>query len=184
MNILITNLFVDHNSGTETFVETLADGLKRAGHNPMLYAAKLGPQAERMRERGHVITDRIETLSVRPDVIHAQHVSVALVALAAFPETPVLNYCHSALFQSEAPILHPNVRRHVAVDEHCRARCLAEGAPAERLSVLLNPVDLEKFQLRGPLPKRPRRTPVPRAADVRASCRAAPRAEASSEAVP
>jgi glycosyltransferase involved in cell wall biosynthesis len=157
MNILITNLFVDHNSGTETFVETLADGLKRAGHNPMLYAAQLGPQAERMRQRGHVVTDRIATLPARPDVIHAQHVSVALAALAAFPETPVLNYCHSALFQSEAPILHPNVRRYVAVDEHCRARCLADGAPAERLSVLLNPVDLEKFQIRGPLPDRPRR---------------------------
>jgi hypothetical protein len=123
----------------------------------MLYAAKLGPQAERMRQRGHVVTDRIGTLPARPDIIHAQHVSVALAALAAFPETPVLSYCHSALFQSEAPILHPNVRRYVAVDEHCRTRCLADGAPAERLSVLLNPVDLEKFQLRGPLPARPRR---------------------------
>ena len=157
MRVLLTNLFIDRNSGTETFVETVADGLRRAGHCPMIYATRLGPQAERMSIRGHVVVDSIGALPAEPDVIHAQHAPTTIIAIAAFPHTPVLNYCHSARFAAETPVLHPNVRRHVAIDELCRARCLTDGDPRERLSVLLNPVDLERFSMRGALPNRPKR---------------------------
>lgn len=157
MRVLITNLFVDHNSGTETVVEILADGLRRAGHQPMIYAPMLGPQAERMRVRGHVLADRLDALPARPDVIHAQHVTPTLMAIAAFPGTPVLYACHSSRFALETPVLHPSVRRYVAVDGLCRDRCLAAGVPEDRLSVILNAVDLERFLPRPPLPARPAR---------------------------
>ena len=157
MRILVTNLFLDHYSGTENVAELLADGLRRAGHSVMLYAPLLGPQAERMRVRGHFVTDRLSSLPAAPDVIHAQHVIPALIAIAGFPKTPVLNACHSARFVLETPLHHPNVVRYVAVDQHCRDRCLAEGVPAERLSVVLNAVDLERFRPRSPLPERPAR---------------------------
>jgi hypothetical protein len=157
MRVLITNLFLDHNSGSEAVAEMLADGLRRAGHTPMLYASLLGPQAERMRARGHFVTDRLSSLPDRPDVIHAQHVTPALMAIIGLPETPVLYACHSARFVLETPIRHPNVARYVAVDDLCRDRCLADGIPADRLSVVLNAVDLERFAPRSPLPERPAR---------------------------
>ena len=157
MRILITNLFVARYSGSETVVELLADGLRQAGHAPMILAPTLGPQADRMRARGHVLVDRVAALPARPDVIHAQHTPVALAAMAAFPDVPAVFTCHSALFEVEAPRPHPQIRAWVAVDELCRERCLSRGVPAERLTVIPNAVDLHSFTRRSPLPERPAR---------------------------
>lgn len=157
MRVLITNLNVAEGSGSEAVVELLADGLRRAGHQPMLYAPTLGPQAERMRRRGHLVVDRLAALPARPDVIHAQHVTPALMAMAAFPETPAAYACHSAFFEVEAPRLHPQIRRWIAVDDLCAERSLSRGVPPERLHVVLNVVDAERFRPRPALPERPRR---------------------------
>lgn len=157
MRVLITNLFLANNSGSEVVVELLADGLRRAGHQPMVLAPTLGPQADRMRTRGHIIVDRVAALPAAPDIIHAQHVTVALSALAAFPETPAVFACHSANFEVEAPRPHPQIRRWIAVDDLCRDRCLSRGVPPDRLSVILNAVDFERFGRRPALPARPRR---------------------------
>lgn len=157
MRVLITNLYLANNSGSEVVVELLADGLRRAGHLPMVLAPTLGPQADRMRVRGHVVVDRIAALPAPPDIIHAQHVTVALSALAAFPETPAVFACHSGNYEVEAPRLHPQIRRWIAVDDLCRDRCLSRGIPPDRLSVILNAVDLERFSRRPSLPAKPRR---------------------------
>src|SRR5882672_3964245 len=53
--ILITNIGLLHRSGTEVVVEQLADGLRRRGHRPILFAPYLGPLAESMRERGFLV---------------------------------------------------------------------------------------------------------------------------------
>lgn len=157
MRVLITNLYLANNSGSEVVVELLADGLRRAGHLPMVLAPTLGPQADRMRVRGHVIVDRIAALPAPPDIIHAQHVTVALSALAAFPETPAVFACHSGNYEVEAPRLHPQIRRWIAVDDLCRDRCLSRGVPPDRLSVIPNAVDLDRFSRRAPLSAKPRR---------------------------
>lgn len=175
MRVLITNLFLARNSGSETVVELLADGLRRAGHQPMILAPTLGPQAARMRTRGHIIVDRAADVPAIPDIIHAQHTPVALAAMAAFLQTPTVFACHSASFEMEAPRPHPQITRFIAVDDLCRDRCLARGVPAERLSVILNAVDLERFTRRAPLPAKPRLalllTKTPGHAEVvRAAC--------------
>lgn len=157
VRVLITNMRMAGFSGSEVAAELAADGLRRAGHEPVLYAPALGEQAERMRVRGHVVADRLSAIPFRPDVIHAQHSSPTLMAMTAFPDVPVVHVCHSARFAQEAPIIHPQVRRFVAVDELCRQRCLADGAPADRLSIVQNPVDLLRFVERPPLPDKPKK---------------------------
>ncbi|RZJ97037.1 MAG: hypothetical protein EON88_04555, partial [Brevundimonas sp.] len=157
MRVLITNMRLARFSGTEVVVQHTADGLRRAGHEPVIYAPELGEQAERMRVQGHRIVDRLSAVPFQPDVIHAQHATPTLMAMAAFPDTPVVHMCHSALFQLEAPLIHPRIRRHVAVDRLCQERCLAAGVDPARLSVVYNPVDEARFVQRGPLPARPKR---------------------------
>jgi len=157
VRVLITNMRMAGFSGSEVAAELAADGLRRAGHEPVIYAPALGEQAERMRVRGHVVADRLSAIPFKPDVIHAQHSSPTLMAMTAFPDVPAVHVCHSARFAQEAPILHPQVRRFVAVDDLCRQRCLADGAPADRLSIVHNPVDLLRFVERPPLPDRPRK---------------------------
>jgi glycosyltransferase involved in cell wall biosynthesis len=156
LRILITNLFVANFTGSESVVELLADALSRAGHVPMIFAPTLGPQAERMQARGHIVVDRLAMLPQRPDVMHLQHITPALMALVAFPDVPAVFTCHSATLEVEAPRLHPQIRRYVAVDDFCRALCVKRDIPEDRLSVILNAVDLGRFKARPPLPLRPK----------------------------
>ncbi|HEV7822985.1 MAG TPA: glycosyltransferase family 4 protein [Burkholderiales bacterium] len=156
MRVLITNLFVANFSGSETVVELLADALRRVGHTPMIFAPTLGPQAERMRARSHIVVDRLARLPQRPDVMHLQHITPALMALVAFPDVPAVFTCHSATIELEAPRLHPQIRRYVAVDDFCRALCVKRDIQEDRLSVILNAVDLRRFNARPPLPPKPK----------------------------
>jgi glycosyltransferase involved in cell wall biosynthesis len=156
LRVLITNLFVANFSGSETVVELLADALRRAGHAPMIFAPTLGSQAERMQARGHIVVDRLARLPQRPDVMHLQHITPALMALVAFPDVPAVFTCHSATIEVEAPRLHPQIRQYVAVDDLCRALCRKRDIPEDRLSVILNAVDLRRFNARPPLPPKPK----------------------------
>ena len=156
MRILITNLFVANFSGSEAVVELLADALSKMGHVPMIFAPTLGPQAARMEARGHIVVDRLANLPERPDVMHLQHITPALMAMAAFPDVPAVFTCHSATIEIEAPRLHPQIRKFVAVDDLCRALCVGREVPVDRLSVILNAVDLTRFQARPPLPPKPK----------------------------
>ena len=157
MRILITNLYLANHSGSENFAELLADGLRRAGHTPMVYAPMLGPQALSMRRRGIAVVDRLDQISETPDVIHAQHLTPAFAAMLRFPDVPVVYTCHSSQFVVEAPIPHPRIRSVVAVDEACARRCRDQGFEGGKVKIILNPVDLERFARRPPLPEKPSR---------------------------
>lgn len=157
MRVLITNLFVKNYSGSENVVELLAEGLRRAGHQPTIYAPMLGEQAEKMQRRGFRVVDRAAQLTEMPDVIHGQHVTPCLVAMARFPDVPVVYACHSSFFDVESPLPHPQIREVIAVDESCAAKCREVGVAPDRLSIILNAVDLDRFKRRLPLPERPAR---------------------------
>ncbi|WP_395450437.1 hypothetical protein ACHMW7_11900 [Aminobacter sp. UC22_36] len=75
--------------------------------------------------------------------------------MARFPDVPVVYACHSSTLEIETPLPHPQIREVVAVDESCAARCLQRGVPADKLSVILNAVDMERFKRRAPLPDAP-----------------------------
>lgn len=155
--MLITNLFVSHYSGSENVVQLLASELRKAGHSPVLFAPLLGPQAGELREQGFEVVDRIDQVTEKPDVIHAQHLTPALIAMTRFPTAPVVFTCHSSAFEIEAPMLHPQIRLYVGVDERCAETCRRRGMPEDRLSVILNAVDMDRFRRRQPLPDRPRK---------------------------
>src|SRR3954471_16865215 len=122
----------------------------------MIFAPTLGPQAERMQARGHIVVDRLALLPQPPDLMHLQHITPALMALVAFPDVPAVFTCHSATIELEAPRLHPQIRRYVAVDDFCRALCAKRGIADDRLSVILNAVDLQRFKTRPASPPRPK----------------------------
>ncbi|WP_246591424.1 glycosyltransferase family 4 protein [Aminobacter anthyllidis] len=157
MRVLITNLFVKGYSGSENVVELLATGLRRAGHQPMVYAPLLGSQADKLRQHGISVVDRVSQLNEMPDVIHAQQTTPCLIAMARFPNVPVVYSCHSSYFTVDAVMPHPQIREVIAVDERCAAKCREVGVAPERLSIVLNAVDLDRFARRGQLPQTPRK---------------------------
>jgi glycosyltransferase involved in cell wall biosynthesis len=158
LRVLITNSILNGRTGTEIVVRDLCLGLKRAGHDPEVYSPSLGPIAEELHENGVPVATDIRQICRIPDVIHGQHHVQTLAALLRFPETPAVVVCHDFTAWQDEPLIFPRVLRYVAVDHRCKLRF--ERNPRirqEKVRVILNAVDLQRFKPRGPLPETPRR---------------------------
>lgn len=161
LRVLITNITLAGRSGTETYVRDLAVRLLRRGHTPIVYTTDQGLLAGEIRFAGAPVVTDLDSLASPPDVIHGHHHPETMTALLRFPGVPGLFVCHDRTAWYDMPPRFPRLLRYVAVDDNCRDRLLYEHAiPEERVEVLLNFVDLERFQPRAPLPTRPARAAV------------------------
>jgi hypothetical protein len=161
LRILFTNITLASRTGTEVYIKEAALGLLRRGHTPLVYSPDLGEIAEEIRAATVPVVDDPARLGSPPDVIHGHHHQQAMTALLHFPGVPGIFATHDWTTWHDAPPLFPRIRRYVAVDWTNRDRVLFEhGIPEERVRVLLNWVDLDRFPPRGPLPERPRRALV------------------------
>ncbi|HUR82605.1 MAG TPA: glycosyltransferase family 4 protein [Thermoanaerobaculia bacterium] len=161
LRVLITVRSMEIMGGVESYVRDLARGLIRRGHQAVVYSTRLGAAASALRAETIPVIDDLERIGAAPDIIHGNSNLETLAALQRFPGVPAVFVCHSWFSWAMVPLQVPRVRRFVAVDDTCRDRLLLEsGIPEERLAVLLNAVDLERFPRRGPLPPRPARALV------------------------
>jgi hypothetical protein len=155
---LITNSTVASRSGTELYVRDLACGLLARGHRPVVYTPKLGPLARELRDKTVPVTDRLDTITEPPEIIHGHHNLETMTALLRFTHAPAVFVVHDNLSRRDVPPRFPRILRYVAVDHTCRDRLVFEhGIPEDKVRVLLNSVNLSVFKPRGPLPARPRR---------------------------
>lgn len=158
LRVLLTNRILAHRSGTELYVRDVALGLLRRGHQPVIYSPRLGRLASEIREETIPVVDDLARVSEPPDVIHGHHGVETLTALLAFPRVPAVSVCHSWVGWADEPVPFPRIQRYLAVDDTCRHRLVAEhGIAPERIEVVLNAVDLQRFRPRAPLPSRPSR---------------------------
>ena len=161
ISVLFTNNALGPRAGSEIYVRDVAIALQRRGHRPTAFSLVLGPVAAELRAATIPVVDDVTRIGERPDVIHGHHHVETLIAALAFPDTPVVNFCHGWMPWEELPLVHPAVRRYVAVDEVCVDRLVREeGIPPERIELLLNFVDLDRFRRRPTLPTLPARALV------------------------
>jgi hypothetical protein len=156
LRILITNLQLTEGTGTEQVTRDLAIGFVKRGHTVAVYSPMQGGFADRMRSEGIQLVDTPAAVGWVPDVIHGHHHVETMAALRTYPEARGVFVCHDGRQWADHPPLHPRVMRYVAVDNNCRER-LATRVPLERLSVIGNWFDADRFTPRPPLPDRPRR---------------------------
>ncbi|HYH47236.1 MAG TPA: glycosyltransferase [Thermoanaerobaculia bacterium] len=156
--VLITCRELAVRAGSQLYTRDVAEALRELGHSPVVYSPRLGEVAAEMRARGVAVIDDLDRLGGPPDVIHGQHHLEAMAALLRFPGVPALYVCHGWLPWHEAPPRFPSLLQYVAVDTLRRDRLVLEHAiPEERVAVLPNFVDLDRFRPRPPLPPRPGR---------------------------
>jgi glycosyltransferase involved in cell wall biosynthesis len=161
LSVLFTNNALSDRAGSETYIRDVALGLLGRGHHPVAFSLVLGQVAEDLRRATVPVIDDLRQLSAAPDVIHGHHHLETFMAALRFPHVPIVHFCHGWIPWEEKPLRHPAIRRWVAVDEVCLDRLVREeGIAADRVEVLLNFVDLERFRPRDPLPTRPRRALV------------------------
>lgn len=156
MRVLLTNIALETRGGSELYLLDTAVWLRRQGHAPVAYSARLGPMAETIRRHAVPVIDDLDRMSEPPDLIHGHHHLPTMAALARFPDVPAVYVCHGWLPWDEAPPRHPSIRRYVAVSTATEERLVTEHAiPTAVVRRLPNFVDTERFQARGPLPARP-----------------------------
>jgi hypothetical protein len=153
MRVLLTNENLTEPGGASLYVRDVAFALQRRGHRPVVYSPQLGDVAQEIRSRTIPVVDRLDDLAEAPDVIHGQNHRTTMVALLHFPYTPAVNVCHGWL---DTPVHFPRILRYVAVDEVVRDHLVSEnGIPPEKVKLVLNFADLDRFKARGPLPETP-----------------------------
>jgi hypothetical protein len=158
LRVLFTNISIEQRTGAEMFIHDLALGLMRRGHQALVYSPRLGPLAGGLRGKGIAVVSDIARIGDVPDVIHGQHHTETMIALLRFPGVPGISVCHDRIWWADGAPEFPRICCCVAVDENCRDRLVNEqGISPDRVRVIFNSVDLERFQPRGPLPARPRR---------------------------
>jgi glycosyltransferase involved in cell wall biosynthesis len=156
MRILITNSTLAARAGSELYVRDLALALLRRGHQPIAYSTALGAVAEDLRRATVPVIDDLRLLTDPPDIIHGQHHLDAMAAMLRFPGVPAVYMCHGWLPWEEEPPAFPSISRYIAVDDLCRERLVANGGiEPDRVDVVYNFVDLERFARRQPLPDKP-----------------------------
>src|ERR1043166_8301305 len=157
MRILITNNALEYRAGTELYVRELAHALTKRGHTAIVYSERLGEIAGELRAGGATVVDDLGDLDQPPDIIHGHHHLPTMIALLRFPCVPAVFVCHGAQVWQEEPPLFPRILRYVAIDHACKERILKKGIAANRVRLILNFVDLDRFKQRSPLPSTPRR---------------------------
>jgi hypothetical protein len=161
LRILLTNRSLDERAGSELYLAELAARLLARGHSPIAFSPRPGRVAAALRAATIPVVDDLGALAEPPDLIHGQHHLAAMTAMLHFPRVPGLFVCHGWLPWEETPPRFPRFLRYVAVDFTTRERLVSEGGiPPERVAVVLNFVDLDRFRPRPPLPPRPRRALV------------------------
>jgi hypothetical protein len=158
MRVLITSFRCATRTGVEVYVRDLAVGLQKRGHVPIIYSSHLGELAQELRSLTIQVVDDLNAIDAPPDLIHGQHHLETMIAVLHFPGVPAVYFSHNAFNWLDSPPLFPRVGRYVAVDRDCYDKLvLHHGVPEERVRLLLNFVNLERFKPRGPLPAKPRR---------------------------
>ncbi len=158
LTVLITNIELSGRSGTEIVTRNLALGLLARGHLPIVYTNTLGPIAEELRRASIPVTTDITQVAEKIDVIHGHHTPVTAIAATNFPEVPAIFLAHDFTSWFDIPPCLPSIRRCIAVDQAVATRLTAEhGLHPERVSVILNAVDMQRFTLGPTLPPRPKR---------------------------
>ncbi|MCB1026989.1 MAG: glycosyltransferase, partial [Microthrixaceae bacterium] len=147
MNILITNRTMSIRNGAELYVRDLALELLAQGHRPMIYTSEVGVVGRELIDLTVPVTDNLDDIGVRPDIIHGQTYITAMAALTYFDDVPMVNMCHGWRPWTEAPLIHPNVVGYAAVDDATHDRlAMQHGIGEDRISVVHNFVDLDRFR--------------------------------------
>jgi len=160
LRVLLTNVTLAGRTGTEIVTRDLALGLHGRGHHVAVYTRARGPVADELEAGGvNVVTD-LNHVGV-PDIVHGHHFVETVEVLLRHPSARGVFVCHDRTASHSIPPRLGAIKRYVAVDENCLERLHHDWEiPPSDTRVILNAVDLTRFQPRAPLPDRPSRALV------------------------
>jgi hypothetical protein len=161
MRVLIAGHSLGEIGGVQRYERDLASWLLARGHSPVVFAPELGDAARQLDALTIPAVDDLRTITAPVDIIHGDSALETMAALLFFTGTPAVFVSHGWKDSRHAAPRFPRILRYIAVDDTCADRLLTrDGIACERVSVLLNGVDVAAFRQREPLPPKPRRAVV------------------------
>jgi glycosyltransferase involved in cell wall biosynthesis len=87
-----------------------------------------------------------KTAEVDFDIIHIQHKPVAERMINLYPDIEKIATIHSEVIELEDPIIHNSIKHYIAIRPEIKDHIVNNfGIPQEKVSLIYNPVDKEKF---------------------------------------
>jgi len=175
LNVLISCLFFKNFTGSELYVYELARNLLNENCNVTVVSDINGPLANMATNLGIKVcsineppgfklgdgkwgfdTDKgFETSKenmlykvneVNYDVIHTQHKPITEAICNLYPDVPKLYTIHSEVISEEQPILHPSIKKYVAIRPSIADYIENDfRVPSEDIVVVRNPIDEKRF---------------------------------------
>jgi hypothetical protein len=160
VRVLCATRQLDGPGGAETYLVTLADGLRRLGHEVTFTATRVGAPAGGARAAGFDVVERDAVVSPAPEAIVVQDRSLSLELARRFPQAGQVFVVHGVDHDYELP--QPGVSAVsscVVLNDRqgVRAEALAGGPPVVRLR---QPIDVMRFKPHGAPRPEPRRALV------------------------
>jgi len=156
VRLVLAALHLSWMGGATTYLLTTAPYLQRLGHDVTLYSPDAGDTAALARERGLRVATSESELPGEVDGVLVQDTVLALELADRFP-VPQLFVAHGAEHDLAAPPQLPGVTAAIVVMNDRvarRARALAVDSEVVRLR---QPIDIERFNVRGPAREVPER---------------------------
>jgi Glycosyltransferase Family 4 len=155
--IAFSNYLIHKRSGTETFLLDVTSALSRRGHRCGIYTSRKGAMAGEFMRRGVPVWDRLDEITLRPDVLHCQHNLETIRLCHQFPQAPALFMVHGYVFWADETPRLPQIRCVATVSEYIRERVVRDtGLSVEQIPLIFNGADLNRFKPRPKLPERPK----------------------------
>ncbi len=160
MRLLCATRQLDGPGGAETYLVTLADGLRRCGHELTFTATRVGEPGGGARAAGFEVVERDALTDLAPEAIVVQDRSLSLELARRYPSAPQVFVVHGVDHDYELP--QPGidaVSACVVLNDRqgVRAEALADGPPVVRLR---QPIDIMRFKPHGVPRPEPRRALV------------------------
>lgn len=158
MKILMTNHQLMGYAGTEVFTYTVAKLLIQKGHEVTVYSPFLGETSKLFGEIGVRVFDTTADLPDDFDLAHIHHNVTAYEIRQRYPNLPIIYVVHGIKHPLEhLPATDLAVSFWLSTSNGIYNHMLNSGIPADKVMLLRNPVDEDKFTPGEPLPETPRK---------------------------
>lgn len=161
LHILLTNHHLMSYHGSENFTFTIADFLRRKGHQVTVYSAYVGKLKSDFERLGIRVVSDLRLLKDQDfDLAHVHHSINACEIRFYFPHLPIVLLCHGIIFLENPPPVDLNISQYLATSERVRDCMAAKGVPLEKILIFRNMVDSEKFYPYSQINLSPRRAVI------------------------
>ncbi|MBZ0182679.1 MAG: TDP-N-acetylfucosamine:lipid II N-acetylfucosaminyltransferase [Melioribacteraceae bacterium] len=162
LKILITNHHLLDYTGSEVYTLTIAECLKKAGHEIIVYSKYVDKiKIEFDRLNIPIVQNLSEIADLKFDIAHVHHNINALEVRYHFPKLPIVFLSHGVIpFLEQPPYTEIGISKYLAVSSEVKNNLIKHGISDESITIIGNLIDSNKFKQYSPANSSPKQVLV------------------------